>query len=64
VIQRCNRFGLALEPLESVGVVRHLGRQDLERHLSFELGVFGGKDLAHAPGPELAHDSIVTQGSA
>ena len=61
VIERRDRFGFALEPLPSVCIVRYLGRQDLERHLPFELGVLGGKDLAHAAGPELADDLIVSQ---
>lgn len=54
VVESRDRLGFALESLPPVRVGRELGRQHLERHLTFQPGVLGGIDLAHSAGPELA----------
>ena len=45
-------------------VVLRLGRQELERHLTTEPGVFGEVDLAHAACPKAVPDPVVLDRAA
>jgi len=49
VVERRHGPCLALEARQPIGVSRDLGRQDLDRHLSAELGVLRAIDLSQAP---------------
>ena len=51
-------LGFALEPRQSVSVLRELGREHLDRHMAIEASVLGLVDFAHAPGPEGGDDLV------
>jgi len=59
--QHRDRLRLPVEPREPVGVFRHLGGEDLQRHLSPELLVGGQIDLSHSPGTDPVEDLVVKQ---
>jgi len=40
--------GFALEPRHAVSILGELFRQDLDRHISSELLIFGAKHFSHA----------------
>ena len=61
VTERGDRPCLAPEALETPGVVRHLGSEDLERHPPAELAVLGDVNLTHATLAELLDDAEVQQ---
>ena len=61
MVQGSHRLGFALEALESCLVRCHLGRQDLQCNLSFELGVLGEVDLPHSAFADLLEDLVVSQ---
>ena len=61
VRQSRQRLGLALEPLEPV-LIRGKGLgQDLDRHLTVELGVERPPHLTHPTGPDGAEDFVTTE---
>ena len=49
---------LATKPGEPIGIVRKEFRQDLQRDVAIELGVFRAVDLAHASGADGRNDFI------
>ena len=53
--------GLLLEARETLGIVRHGGRQHLDRDVASELGVGGPIHLAHAAFAKLLDDAIVAE---
>ena len=52
---------LAPEAPEALGVLRHLGRQHLDRDVALEVRVGGAVDLAHPAGAEGRGDPVVRQ---
>jgi len=59
--ERRGRARLALEALDGARVLRHLERQELERHGTAEAGVLGLVDDAHPSAAELLDDSVVRE---
>ena len=55
---------LSLEPGEAVGVIREGSRQDLQRHVSVKLGVFGTIHSPHPAFADLGGDAVGTEGGA
>ncbi len=51
--------GLALEPLDELGVEREGERQDLDRHLALQLAVLGPVDHGHPAAAELLDDLVL-----
>ena len=62
VVEGGEEVGLALEAPQALFVLRHLGRQHLDRDVPVEVRVGGAVDLAHPPGPESRGDLVVRQG--
>jgi hypothetical protein len=56
--------GFALEAVDTSGMVRHGGGQDLERDVAPELLIGRPVDLAHAAGPERTADLVVAEACA
>jgi hypothetical protein len=52
IVQRRQRPGLALKTRQSLGIRRHAGRQDLDRHVAIETSITGPVDLAHPAASE------------
>ena len=61
VVEGGEKVRLALEAAQALGVLRHLRRQHLDRHVAVEVRVGGPVHLAHAPGPERRRDPVVRQ---
>jgi hypothetical protein len=61
VVERRYRLGLALEAPQPVGVVRHIGWQDLECNAPPQSLVLGGVDRTHAAFTQLAENSVVRE---
>jgi hypothetical protein len=59
MIQRRQHLRLALQSRHPAAVARKGIREDLEGHLSIQLGVGSAIDCAHAAFPELADDAVV-----
>jgi hypothetical protein len=59
MIQRSEKLGLAAEPGQALGGVRHPGGEGLDRHLPAQLRVLGTVDLAHSAGAQLRRDAVV-----
>src|SRR5262249_9814171 len=64
VAQGGQQLRLALEPAETLRVGREGAREDLDRHVTAELGVAGPVHLAHAAGAERRDDLVVSQAAA
>ena len=64
VVERGEQPRLAPEAREPRGVLPHLGRQDLERHVAPELRVGGAVDLAHPARADRGGDAVVGEASA
>ena len=62
VVECGNRLGLAAEALQSLGVGRHLGGQDLERNLTPESGIGGAPHLSYAAFTDLGGDFVLRKG--
>jgi len=60
VVEGGEQLRLALEAGEAVGVLRQLGRQQLDRHVAAELRIGRTVDLAHSAGAEEADDGVRT----
>ena len=59
-VVECRRgTSLALEALERLDVLRHAGRQELDRHLAGEVQVLGAVDDTHASAAEPGQDSVM-----
>ena len=58
VVQRGQDLGFALEPREACGIGRHRRRQDLDRHVAFQLAVARAIDLAHSAFAQLRDDFV------
>ena len=58
MVQRRQHFGLALEAQHAVAGERKRVRQHLHRDLTFQPGVFGAIDFAHAAGAERRQDVV------
>jgi hypothetical protein len=63
VQSRCGT-GFAPEPFERLHVSRHIFGQELQRHKTAKLGVFGFVNDAHAAATELFYDSVMGDGAA
>src|SRR5215831_5434516 len=59
MIQRRSGARFALESLERQRVLRQVGRQELQRHLAAELGVFRLIDDTHAAATDSAKHSVM-----
>jgi len=64
VVERSERLRLAPETLDALTALRHLGGQDLERHVPAELRVGGAVDLAHPAGADRGGDAVVRESPA
>ena len=64
MIQRGDGFSFPLKSRQAVGIARHLGRQDFQRHLALELLVFGKIDVAHPAGTDFFEHLVVKKRSA
>ena len=58
MLEEAGRPRLLLEPAQPVGVLRDGLGQDLDGDVAAEAGVAGAVDLAHAAGPDGAHDLV------
>ncbi len=60
VVELGGRSALLIEPLDDLGVVGLVGRQELERDFAVELGVVRAEDGAHPAGPDrfLKHERV------
>ena len=56
--QRGDGFGFALEPRQSIGVLRERRRQHLDRDIPIETSIARLVDLAHAARTERGHDLV------
>ena len=61
VVQPRRRLRLAAEPLQRLGVVRDLVRQDLQRHPAAQADLLGLVDDPHAAPADLPEDPVVAQ---
>ena len=59
MIEGGKEFGFTLETGNTVGVLSELFRQDLDRHISTELCVFGLIHLPHAAFANLGSDFVM-----
>ena len=64
VIEGGSRSGFLLEPPEPIGVVREVGRQQLQRDIPIELGVARQVHFAHSPRAEERADLVRSQPGA
>jgi hypothetical protein len=64
VLDRGDRLGFALEPLQVLRTRREIVGKHLDRHLAIEIGVLGQVDGPHAPLSELGEDPVVGKGLA
>ena len=64
MVQRGEDFGFPLEPGESIRIIREGVGQDLQRHVTVELGISGLIDLAHAAFADLGGDFIRAESGA
>ena len=64
MVERGEKFGLALKASDAIGVCREGVRKDLERDIARETDVGGPIDLAHAPLAEQGHDFISAEAAA
>ena len=64
VVERGQNLGLALEAGQPVLIGCHGGRQDLQGHLTLQLGVAGPIDLAHTARAEMADDLVGSEAGA
>jgi hypothetical protein len=58
VVQRGNRAGLALEPLQELRIDHELRRHRLQGHHPAEASVLGAVDHRHAAGAERSDDLV------
>jgi hypothetical protein len=58
MIERGERFGLALKTRHSIGIVGKRRRENLDGDLAFEVTVGGAIHLAHTAGAEVAGDFV------
>ena len=58
MIQRRQDLGFALEAGQPFGVAGHLGRENLQRDLAFEVGIGRPVNLAHPAGAQQAGDFV------
>ena len=64
VVQRRQDLGFPLKPREACGVGRHRRRQDLDRHVAFQLAVTRAIDLAHSAFADLRGDFVRSDAGA
>jgi hypothetical protein len=64
VVESRNRLGLALEPLETFRVRRHLAGKKLQGDFSMQLEVFGDVHLPHAATAESPNNAVVMESGA
>jgi hypothetical protein len=57
-------LGLTLEARLQAGVLRELGRQDLDGHAAVEAGVVGAPDLPHPPRPKKRGHLVRTEAAS
>jgi len=62
MIQRGEGLGLAVKTCDAVPIPGDGLRQDLDGHVTIELGIGGTVDLAHAALTELARYFVVSNG--
>jgi hypothetical protein len=60
MVERGQNFGFALEARESFRIARQRRRQDLDRYLPVQFGVFGAIHLAHAAHAQQREDFVMT----
>ncbi len=61
VVERREQLRLAAEASQPLGVLRHLGREHLQRHFAPELRVGGAVHLAHAARAERGGEAVVCE---
>ena len=54
VVKSGYRLCLSFKLCPTLGILGHLGRKDLQRHLAAELGVLGNVDFALPPEPSFS----------
>ena len=64
VVERGQDLGFALEPREARRIGRHRRRQDLDRHVAFQLAVARAIDLAHSAFADLRGDFVGAEAGA
>ena len=58
VVQRSDRAGFPLEPLEPLRVGRHVGGEHFQRHVAVEPGVSGAIHLPHPAFADLGDNFV------
>ena len=64
MIERRENLRFTTEASEAFRMVRDLGQQDLERHVTIELGVMRAIHLAHPAGAEQGDDLVEAEARA
>ncbi len=64
MVQRGQDFGLTLKPCQPLRVSRESFGEDLERHLTLELGIGGLVDLSHAALADEGGDVVMAEPGA
>ena len=64
MVQGSKDFRLALKSSEPLGVGRDNSGENLDRHLTFQVGIGGPIHLAHAAHPDLGNDLIGAEAGA
>jgi len=64
MVERRGRARFALKALQEHRVLRHLGREKLQRHISSQRRVFGFVDHTHPAAAEFRLHSVMGKGSA
>ncbi len=59
MVERRGDAGLALEPIQRLGIAGQIGRQELQRDLAAQTHVFGAIDDAHAAGAEALENLVM-----
>lgn len=58
MIEGRERFGLALEAADAIGITGELVRKNLDRHFAFELRIPGAIHLPHAPAAQKSRNLV------
>ena len=64
MIERAGGAAFGYQPALAVGIARHFGMQQLDRHVAFEPWIPGLEDFAHAAGANARDDGVGTDAFA
>ena len=61
MIERGEHLRFANEASQTIGVTRHLGKQQLQRHIAIEIEIAGAKHTTHAACADRRQDFVVSE---